>query len=89
MTAIPGGAPLADYTAMVVRALATQVELSPGEIDPQAALGAIPGIESVKVLRAIVEIEEAYAIVVPDDFLFETATVADLAAFVASLVGTS
>jgi acyl carrier protein len=86
VSAVPGGAALADYTAMVIQALATQVELSPGEIDPLAALGAIPGIESVKVLRAIVEIEEAYAIVVPDDFLFETASVADLAAFVASLV---
>lgn len=89
MTAIPGGAALADYTAMVIQALATQVDLCPDEIDPQAALGAIPGIESVKVLRAIVEIEETYAIMVPDDFLFETATVADLAAFVASLVETS
>jgi acyl carrier protein len=89
VSAIPGGAAVADYTALVIRALATQVELRPDEIDPLAALGAIPGIESVKVLRAIVEIEEACAIVVPDDFLFETATVADLAAFVASLVETS
>ncbi len=89
MTANQAGAALADYTAMVIAALATQVELRPDEIDPRDALGAIPGIESVKVLRAIVEIEEAYAIVVPDDFLFETATVADLAAFVASLVETS
>jgi acyl carrier protein len=89
MTAIPDGSALADYSALVIQALATQVELRPDEIDPGTALGAIPGIESVKVLRAIVEIEEACAIVVPDDFLFETATVADLAAFVASLAETS
>jgi acyl carrier protein len=89
MTAIPGGAALADYTALVIRALATQVELRPEEIDPDAPLGAIPGIESVKVLRAIVEIEDACEIIVPDDFLFEAATVADLAAFVASLAETS
>lgn len=89
MTAIPDGSALVDYPNLVIRALATQVDLRPDEITPQTALGAIPGIESVKVLRAIVEIEEACGIVVPDDFLFETATVAELAAFVASLAETS
>jgi acyl carrier protein len=88
MTAIPDGSGVTDCLAVVIRALAAQVDLQPDEIDPRTALGAIPGIESVKVLRAIVEIEETFAIVVPDDFMFEV-TVADLAAFVASLAEAS
>ena len=88
MTATPDGAALADCSAVVIRALAAQVDLRPDEIDPETAISAIPEIESVKVLRAIVEIEDAFAIVIPDDFMFE-ATVADLAAFVTSLVEAS
>jgi acyl carrier protein len=89
MTAIPDGSALAGYAVLVTQALATQTGLRPDEIDPGLALVAIPGIESVKVLRAVVEIEDAYGIVIPDDFLFETATVADLVAFVVNLAETS
>jgi acyl carrier protein len=89
MTAIPDGSALAGCAALVTQALAAQTGLQPDDIEPGLALAEIPGIESVKVIRAIVEIEDAYAIVIPDDFLFETATVADLVAFVASLAGTS
>jgi acyl carrier protein len=88
MTAIPDSSAVTNCLAVVIRALAAQVDLHPDEIDPGTALGAIPGIESVKVLRAIVEIEDAFTIVIPDDFMFES-TVADLAAFVASLAEAS
>ncbi len=86
MTALPHGRDRAGYAALVTRALATQTGLRTDEIDPGLPLSAIPGIESVKVLRAVVEIEDTCEIVIPDDFLFETATVADLVAFVITLV---
>ncbi|MFE4974518.1 acyl carrier protein [Kitasatospora sp. NPDC056651] len=71
----------------VVRgALATQSGVPVEAIDPAKPLAAVPGIESVKALRAITEIEDECEVVIPDDFLFETATVAELAGFVAELV---
>ncbi|KUJ69008.1 hypothetical protein ACZ90_14240 [Streptomyces albus subsp. albus] len=70
---------------VVVDALAAQAGVAAEAIDTGKPLSAIPGIESVKALRAITEIEDACGVVIPDDFLFETATVAELAAFVGSL----
>ncbi|MFB7470637.1 acyl carrier protein [Kitasatospora sp. NPDC056184] len=71
----------------VVRtALATHSGVPVEQIDPAQPLSAVPGIESVKALRAITQIEDECEVVIPDDFLFETATVAELAGFVAQLV---
>ncbi|MFI5797409.1 acyl carrier protein [Streptomyces sp. NPDC051677] len=70
---------------IVVRALAAQGSVAPTGIDVDKPLSAVPGIESVKALRAITEIEDECDVVIPDDFLFETATVRELAAFVAGL----
>jgi acyl carrier protein len=73
----------------VLRALATQAGLHPDQIALTDTLWAIPGMESVKVLRAVAEIETTCRVTVPDDFLFETATVADLIELVTSLAGMS
>ncbi|GAA2515840.1 acyl carrier protein [Streptomyces longisporus] len=70
---------------IVVRALAAQAGVAESSVDPDKALSAVPGIESVKALRAITEIEDECGVVIPDDFLFETATVRELADFVAEL----
>ncbi|MEV7414893.1 acyl carrier protein [Streptomyces sp. NPDC089919] len=70
---------------IVVRALAAQAAVPATGIDADKPLSAVPGIESVKALRAITDIEDECGVVIPDDFLFETATVRELAAFVASL----
>lgn len=70
---------------IVVRALAAQASVAASSIDPDKPLSAVPGIESVKALRAITEIEDEYDVVIPDDFLFESATVRELAEFVAKL----
>ncbi len=71
---------------VVVRALAGQVGIEPGRIDPDRPLSAVPGIESIHVLRAVTEVEEACSVLIPDDFLFETATVRKLADFIAGLM---
>ncbi|MEV7024051.1 acyl carrier protein [Kitasatospora sp. NPDC093558] len=74
-----------EITALVTEALAISAGVPADRVDPDGTLGDIPGMESVKALRAVSRIEESLRIVLPDDFLFETATVAELAAFVTVL----
>jgi acyl carrier protein len=76
-----------DCLAVVVDALAGQVGTDAALIDPDLPLSAIPDVESIHVLRAITVIEERYAVLIPDDFLFETSTVRELADLVHRLAG--
>jgi acyl carrier protein len=64
-----------DVLSIVLGALATHAGIDPQKIDVDTRLSAIPGIESVQALRAITEVEDACGVLVPDDFLFEAATV--------------
>ena len=82
----PGGDAAADHLALVCAALAAEADPDLGQIDPDSELATIPGLVSVKALRAVVRIEDAYRIAIPDDFLFETATVRQLADLVTRLV---
>ncbi len=84
MTSVPRDL---DYLAIVVAALASEVGLHPDLIEASQELSAIEGIESLNILRAVVQIEEECGIAVPDDFLFETATVRELAELVSELAG--
>jgi acyl carrier protein len=72
--------------SVVIQALAGQAGIEPGDIDADGPLSAVPGIESVHVLRALAEVEDACSVLVPDDFLFESATVRELADIIAALV---
>jgi acyl carrier protein len=72
---------------VVLAALAEQVGIATTRIEPNQPLSAIPDIESIHVLRAITVIEERLDVLIPDDFLFETSTVRELAAVVDKLVG--
>jgi acyl carrier protein len=81
----PSDAATAGALAVVLGALSGQAGVRPDQIDLDKPLPAIPGIESVKALRAITAIEDECDIVIPDDFLFETSTVREFAGFVASL----
>jgi acyl carrier protein len=76
----------ADCLDVVVRTLGGQVGIDPGRIDPDRPLSAVPDIESVHVLRSITQVEEECSVVIPDDFLFETATVRELAEFIVTLM---
>ncbi len=64
-----------DVLSIVLDALATHAGVDPSRIGLNEPLSAIPGIESVTALRAITEVEDACGVLIPDDFLFETATV--------------
>jgi len=76
-----------DFAEVVAAALAEQSEVDLADIYADQELAAIPGMESVNILRAVVRIEQECDIIIPDDFLFETATVADLTRLVTSLAG--
>ncbi|HEV2635620.1 MAG TPA: phosphopantetheine-binding protein [Actinocrinis sp.] len=78
--------PDVDHLALVCAALAAEADPDLVRIDPAWELSAVPGLESVKALRAVVRIEDACRIEIPDDFLFETATVQQLADLVTLLV---
>lgn len=65
--------------AAVLAALARQTGLEPTLINPNQPPSAIPEVESINLLLAFAEIEEAYSVLIPDDFLFGTATVQELA----------
>jgi len=75
-----------DYLTVVCAALAAEADPDLDGIDPDWQLTEIPGLESVRALRAVVRIEDACGIAIPDDFLFETNTVRQLADLVARLV---
>jgi acyl carrier protein len=75
-----------DALGVVIHALAGQVGIEPWLIDANRPLSAVPGIESIHVLRALAEVEDDCSVLIPDDFLFETATVRELASFIAGLM---
>ena len=87
MTIADSGTDRAAVAAVVVAALAAAAGLAADQIETSQRLTRIPGVESVTILRAVVRIEDRYGINVPDDFIFETATVADLIDLVAGIVG--
>ena len=69
----------------VVDALAGQTGIDAARIEPDQPLSAIPGVESIQLLLAFTVIEEAYAVLIPDDFLFGRSTVRELADLVSRL----
>lgn len=72
---------------VVVAAICAESGLSPDGVVPELALAAIPGMESVRVLRAVAAMEDHLGVSVPDDFEFEEATIGELVARLESLVG--
>jgi len=63
----------------VVDALAGQAGIDAAQIEPDKPITAIPDAESIQLLRAIMLIEETFAVFLPDDFEYETSTVRELA----------
>jgi acyl carrier protein len=69
----------------VVDALAGQTGVDAARIEPDLPLSAIPDVESIQLLLAFTVIEETYAVLIPDDFLFGKSTVRELADLVSKL----
>lgn len=53
-------------------------------VTPDSTLAVLPGLDSVKLLRVITTLEEAFDIVLDDELLYDLVTVSDLAKVVAS-----
>jgi hypothetical protein len=73
----------------VITALAKHTGADAAVIDVSGPLAAIPGIESVKLVRAVADIEDRWGVMIPATFAFETATVDSFINCVADLVGAS
>ncbi|WP_371649214.1 MULTISPECIES: acyl carrier protein [unclassified Streptomyces] len=74
-----------DSLAVVAAAIAGEVEIATAELDLDCPIRSIPGLESVKLLRAIAEIERVRSVAIPDDFLFEAETARELAGLIEGL----
>lgn len=68
----------ADVTASVLDALAAELGVAPDTVAPDAELSALPGMESVKLLRIVSALEEVHGVALDDDALFSIETVDDL-----------
>ncbi|MFV0129837.1 acyl carrier protein [Streptomyces sp. HMX112] len=77
---------LAEVERAVVTALAEVLHTEPGGIGLDTPLAALPGMESVKLLRAVVRVEESCGVAVPDEVLYEAATARELARNIAGSV---
>lgn len=69
-------------TALAV-AFATRLDLDPAEIGPDHAIADLPGIDSLAVLRVIIDVETALGIQIPDDLAFAAGTVRQFAKLIA------
>jgi acyl carrier protein len=69
----------------VIHAFAAELQVPRGDIDPDLSLTTLQGADSVTMLRAVIAIEEALSVAIPDDVLFEALTARELAEFVTRL----
>ncbi|MFI0980759.1 acyl carrier protein [Streptomyces sp. NPDC021093] len=70
---------LTEVEQAVVTALAEVLGVETADIDVEAPLKGLPGMESVKLLRVVVRVEEVCGIAVPDEVLYESGTARELA----------
>ena len=68
-----------DITRTITGIAAAELGVPAAELDPEADLRAIEGIDSVKVLRMVARIERAYDIELDDEDVFGIASVAGTA----------
>ncbi|NNH68362.1 acyl carrier protein [Nocardia uniformis] len=69
--------------AALVVAFATRLALDPAEVEPDQAIVDLPGIDSLAMLRVIVDVETVLGIQVPDDTAYAATTVRQLAKLIA------
>jgi acyl carrier protein len=74
--------PTSTADAVVRERLAAELLLDPGQVTPETALAALPGLDSIKLLSVVAELERAFAVTIDDDSLYDLQTVADLTALV-------
>jgi acyl carrier protein len=78
-------APAGTVDASVRDRLAAELLLDPAAITPEVTLAALPGLDSIKLLHVVAQLEQSYGISV-DDELYVVETVADLVELIAESV---
>lgn len=69
----------------VVGAVATQLRTTPDQVDLDSPMLALQGMESIMLLRAVAEIEDALDVIIADDALAEVVTTRDLITYVTKI----
>ncbi|APE35873.1 hypothetical protein BOX37_20135 [Nocardia mangyaensis] len=69
--------------AALLVAFATRLASDPADIEPDQAIADLPGIDSLAMLRVIVDVETALGIQIPDDTAYAATTVRQLAKLIA------
>jgi acyl carrier protein len=75
-----------DIKATIRDILCRELKLDPQAIADQTNLREIPGIESLKILRIILRIEEHYDIELEEQVVFSVETIENIAVAVANLL---
>lgn len=77
---------ISDIKATVKDLICRELKLEPQIMTAQNNLREIPGMESLKILRVILCIEEHYGIELEEEVVFSVNTIEDIAVAVASLM---
>jgi acyl carrier protein len=62
--------------------VAREIALPPASVSLDASVRELPGVESIKMLRAVTRIEARFGIELDDEVVFRVTTIGDLAAVI-------
>jgi acyl carrier protein len=73
-----------EVEAFVIATVREVLDLPDREITPESDLRELPGVESIKLLRVISKVEKRYGVELDDDVIFDSSTIAQIAAAIES-----
>ena len=73
--------------SQICKILSDEHALDPGVVGASSNVRELPGMESIKVLRAVTKIEKQFEIELDDSVVFQVETVAELAGAVQERLG--
>lgn len=65
--------------SVIQQIIASELDLDPAAISPDADIRSLPDIESIKILRAVLRLESRYGVELEDEAVFEVRSVTELA----------
>lgn len=72
-------AEIGDTKDLVRQLLAEELKLEPASIGDTSDVRALPGVDSVKIVRVVAKIERSYGLEFDDDDIFQLVTIEDIA----------
>ncbi|GHI04054.1 hypothetical protein AQI88_07770 [Streptomyces cellostaticus] len=76
-----------EIAASTIECLATELEVSPSDIDLHDVLKGLPGADSMKLLRVVSKLERRWDAEFDDEAIFAAETVDDLITLVQKYIG--